>query len=100
MRLKSIISAVAALAIVFAATSCGKQGNDTKTENYLKTTTLYNGAEIDIANEKLRQYIDAATESEQTAALESGSGLLLDTQILTISTRVTKVRLPTTDLKR
>lgn len=61
MRLKSIISAVAALAIVFAATSCGKQGNDTKADNYLKTTTVYNGAEIDIANEKLRQYIDATT---------------------------------------
>ena len=30
MRLKSIISAVAALAIVFAATSCGGRGNDSK----------------------------------------------------------------------
>lgn len=84
MRLKSIISAVAALAIVFAATSCGRQGNDTKADNYLKTTTVYNGAEIDIANEKLRQYLDADTESEQATALESGRGLLLDTQIFTI----------------
>ena len=46
--------------------------------------TIYNGAEIDIVNEKLRQYIDAVGESEQAAALESGDGLLLDTQILTI----------------
>ena len=70
--------------MVFAATSCGRQGNDTKADNYLKTTTVYNGAEIDIANEKLRQYLDADTESEQATALESGRGLLLDTQIFTI----------------
>lgn len=84
MKLKKLISAIAALTIVFSVTSCGKKENGTKADDYLKTMTIYNGAEIDIVNEKLRQYIDAVGESEQAAALESGDGLLSDTQILTI----------------
>lgn len=84
MKLKKLISAIAALTIVFSVTSCGEKENGTKADDYLKTMTIYNGAEIDIVNEKLRQYIDAVGESEQAAALESGDGLLLDTQILTI----------------
>lgn len=84
MKLKKLISAIAALTIVFSVTSCGEKENGTKADDYLKTMTIYNGAEIDIVNEKLRQYIDAVGESEQAAALESGDGLLSDTQILTI----------------
>lgn len=84
MKLKKLISAIAALTIVFSVTPCGEKENGTEADDYLKTMTIYNGAEIDIVNEKLRQYIDAVGESEQAAALESGDGLLLDTQILTI----------------
>lgn len=84
MKLKKLISAIAALTIVFSVTSYGEKENGTKADDYLKTMTIYNGAEIDIVNEKLRQYIDAVGESEQAAALESGDGLLSDTQILTI----------------
>lgn len=84
MKLKKLISAIAALTIVFSVTSCGEKENGTKADDYLKTMTIYNGAEIDIVNEKLGQYIDAVGESEQAAALESGDGLLSDTQILTI----------------
>ena len=56
MKLKKLISAIAALTIVFSVTSCGEKENGTEADDYLKTMTIYNGAEIDIVNEKLRHY--------------------------------------------
>lgn len=89
------------MTIVFSVTSCGENENGTKADDYLKTMTIYNGAEIDIVNEKLRQYIDAVGESEQAAALESGDGLLSDTQILTIEWEATAAKvILSKDLKR